>query len=85
MDGTIFSKFRNSTFRSGNFRKRREPFSNALPHFAVSAIDQLHAALKTVRQLKREIAERKVLRKKCDRNCAGCPFKQRKLMLSNSH
>ncbi|HEV8508565.1 MAG TPA: sterol desaturase family protein [Chitinophagaceae bacterium] len=39
---------------------------------------------KTVRQLKKEIAEHKALRKKCDRNCATCPLKQRKLMLLNN-
>jgi len=39
---------------------------------------------KTVKQLKKEIAEHKALRKKCDRNCTECPFKQRKLMLLNT-
>jgi sterol desaturase/sphingolipid hydroxylase (fatty acid hydroxylase superfamily) len=32
---------------------------------------------KTVRQLKKEIDGHKDLHKKCDRNCSGCPLKQR--------
>jgi sterol desaturase/sphingolipid hydroxylase (fatty acid hydroxylase superfamily) len=35
---------------------------------------------KTIRQLKKEIALHKARGKNCDRNCAECPLKQRKLM-----
>jgi hypothetical protein len=45
MAGTIFSKFRNSSFRILNFRKRCGHFRKASFHLAISAIDKRHAAL----------------------------------------
>jgi sterol desaturase/sphingolipid hydroxylase (fatty acid hydroxylase superfamily) len=60
-------------------------FINALNYLIQPPGWSHDGSTKTVRQLKRAMAEHKALRKKCDRNCAECPLKQRKLMLSNSY
>ena len=70
---TMFKKM----IHSGSFR-------NAVNYLIQPPGWSHDGSTKTLKQLKKEIAEHKALRKKCDRNCAECPLKQRKLMLLNT-
>lgn len=60
---------------------RSGSFTNAVNYLIQPPGWSHDGSTKTVKQLKKEIAEHKALRKKCDRHCGECPFKQRKLML----